>query len=126
MRIVSEEEFRAQLRTALESLMLSLLHKPAKEIPGCVVGPGRSGAIASVYASHMLGLPFVPYGHMLPGSLGRVLIVDTAEESGATMRKAGRNYAYADPILLTVFKEPPRVAFWYEAAKPQRYRHEVK
>ena len=47
MRIVSEAEFRGAIR-------LRLLGVKAL----AVVGPGRSGAVASVYASHILGIPF--------------------------------------------------------------------
>ena len=50
-RVVAEAEFAGVLR-------LKLLGVQA----GAVVGPGRSGAVASVYASHILGIPFIPYG----------------------------------------------------------------
>jgi hypothetical protein len=53
-----------------------------------------------------------------------VLIVDTARESGATVRKALRRYKAFDPLECVAFHDPPRVAFWYEAPKPQLYRHE--
>lgn len=118
MRLVTEEEFNNALRTALERLDLSSI--------GSVTGPGRSGAVASVYASHMLGIPFIPYGSRVPSHLGSLLIVDTAMESGRTMRKAERRYRDALPVLLAVYHEPPRVYFWYEASKPQRYRHEQR
>ncbi|TAA20318.1 hypothetical protein [Pseudoxanthomonas winnipegensis] len=115
MRIVSEEEFREVFRKALLVVPESV---------GFVTGPGRSGAVAAVYASHLLGIPFVPYGSTAPVHLGRALIVDTATESGATLRKAERRYREADPVVVYAYNEPPRVAFWYEAQKPQRYRHE--
>ncbi len=118
MRIVSEPEFHARLVEVLATL-------PADTI-GSVTGPGRSGAIASVYASHRLGVPFIPFGSRCPTYLGRLLIIDTASESGATLRKAERRYAAANPIVVACFEEPPRVAFWYEAMKPQRYRHEAR
>ena len=82
MRIVSEGEFAAAIRTALQGVEV-----------GSVTGPGRSGAVAAVYASHILGVPFIPYGQPAPKGLGRILVIDTAEESGATLRKAGRRYA---------------------------------
>jgi hypothetical protein len=116
VRIVSEAEFATRLREVLDAEDLSQV--------GFVTGPGRSGAIAAVYASHHLGVPFVPYLCEPPLGLGRALIIDTARESGATLRKAVRRYRDADPISLVAFEEPPRVAFWYEAPKPQRYRHE--
>ena len=117
VRIVSEPEFRARLIEILATL-------PAAEI-GSVTGPGRSGAVAAVYASHRLGVPFIPFGQPAPGCLGRVLVIDTARESGATLKKAARRYAQWNPLVAAVYEEPPRVAFWYEAEKPQRYRHEV-
>lgn len=114
-RVVSEPEFRTRLAEVLASLPPDI---------GSVTGPGRSGAIAAVYASHLLGVPFIPYGSPCPTHLGRLLIVDTARESGATLRKAERRYAEARPFVVACFEEPPRVVFWYEARKPQRYRHE--
>lgn len=115
-RIVSEAEFRARLAGMLASADLGDV--------GSVTGPGRSGAVAAVYASHLLGVPFIPFGSPAPAHLGRVLIVDTARESGRTLRKAERRYEAARPVALAVYEEPPRVTFWYEAEKPQRYRHE--
>lgn len=117
MRIVTEPEFRERLESVLENW---------RGCFGSVTGPGRSGAVAAVYASHFLGIPFIPYKAQAPTRLGRLLIIDTATESGATLRKAGRFYSYAHPISLAMFHEPPRVAFWYEAQKPQRYAHEGK
>lgn len=122
MRVVGEEEFRRELH---QSLRLA-----DWEAIGSVTGPGRSGAVAAVYASHMLGVPFIPYGQKPPIDLGRLLIVDTATESGKTLRKATAKYEKmgATPITLAVFNEKDpligRVAFWYEATKPQRYKHE--
>src|SRR5277367_2980671 len=98
MRIVSEQEFSAAIRTVLQGVEV-----------GSVTGPGRSGAVASVYASHILGIPFIPYGQPAPAYLGRVLVIDTAAESGATLRKAGRKYARYNPIVMAIYQEPPRV-----------------
>ena len=89
---------------------------------GSGTGPGRSGVLAAVYASHDLGLPFIPYGSRCPTHLGRLLIIDPARESGATLRKAERRYAEVNPLVVACFEEPPRVAFWYEAAKPRIFR----
>ena len=116
MRIITPDEFDVSIRDHLSAGDFSAV--------GAVTGPGRSGAVASVYASHILGVPFVPYRCPAPKHLGRLLIIDTARESGRTLRKAERLYKENDPIVLAVFEEPPRVAFWYEAPKPQRYRHE--
>ncbi len=90
---------------------------------GWVTGPGRSGAIAAVYASHLLGIPFVPYGSKSPDR-GRVLIVDTACQSGRTLRKAANKYKDFDPFIWFGYAEPPRVIFWYEPQLPHRYKHE--
>jgi hypothetical protein len=115
MRIVSEAEFDERIKQIVSEIPADI---------GWVTGPGRSGAVAAVYASHILGIPFVPYGSRAPQNLGRLLLVDTARESGRTLRKAERRYELSDPFVWVGFEEPPRVAFWYEAAKPQRYRHE--
>lgn len=116
MRIISESEFRDTLRA-------KLLERDLRHV-GSVTGPGRSGAIAAVYASHILGVPFIPRGSPAPRPLGALLIVDTARESGKTIRKMQRGYGEHFTEVVVAFEEPPRVAFWYEAPKPQRYRHE--
>lgn len=116
-RVVTEAEFRERLKSVLASADTDRC--------GFVTGPGRSGAIAAVYASHLLHIPFVPYGSAAPARLGCVLIVDTARESGATLRKAANKYREAHPVVVVAFEEPPRVMFWYEAGKPQHYRHEI-
>lgn len=123
MRIISEAEFSGRIH----GLLLDDNGKVATayEGVGSVTGPGRSGAIAAVYASHVLGVPFVPYKANVPSHLGTLLIIDTATESGATLRKASRWYNCSKHIVLACYFEPPRVAFWYEAVKPQRYRHEL-
>ena len=130
MRVVDEPEFSAEIRSQLN---VGGFCKYPTDLPdvGCVTGPGRSGALAAVYASHILGVPFIPYGQKAPLGLGRLLIIDTATESGATLRKACRKYEAMGhtPITLAVFDENDpaigRVAFWYESPKPQRYRHEA-
>lgn len=114
MRVISENEFRERLYSILDSFDTSQF--------GSVTGPGRSGAVAAVYTSHYLGIPFIPYKSKYPENLGKLLIVDTARQSGETLRKASRKYG--DAFTIACFEEPPRVAFWYEAKKPQRYKHE--
>lgn len=116
MRIVSEPEFREVFTSKL--MERDLLHV------GSVTGPGRSGAIAAVYASHILGVPYIPPGGVVPRPLGALLIVDTARASGRTIRKMQREFGEHFTEVIVAFEEPPRVAFWYEAAKPLRYRHE--
>lgn len=102
IRIISEPEFDIALRAKLQNVKAKM-----------VVGPGRSGAIASVYASHILGIPFLPYGQPCPDHLRPLLIVDTARKSGATLRKAERRYG-GECIVIHVYDEPPRLRFWYE------------
>lgn len=102
MRVVSEAEFSKELRSILD-VMTSYKNYDF------VTGPGRSGAIASAYASHYTGIPFLPYGTAVSG---RVLIVDTAVKSGRTIRKAMRKHGTEDACW--AFNEPPRVRFWYE------------
>lgn len=102
-KVVTEAEFAAALREAL-----------AGAVARGVVGPGRSGAIASVYASHMLGIPWIPYGTTCPPALRPLLIVDTARKTGSTLRKAERRYGDGETVTVYVFDEPPRVRFWYE------------
>ena len=103
-RVVSEAEFSSVMR-------LKLMGVQAR----AVVGPSRSGAVASVYASHMLGIPFLPYGVPCPAHLRPLLIVDTARKSGATLRKAERKYGDGECVTVWCFDEPPRVRFWYES-----------
>ena len=114
MRIVSELEFRERILQQLSQL-------PELDEIGAVTGPGRSGAVAAVYASHITGLPFFPYGQRPPFDLNRLLIIDTARQSGKTLRKAVKSYALHDPVPLAIFEEPPRVIFWYESQTFERH-----
>lgn len=118
IRIISETEFAQRIREKLYDHSLSNI--------GAVTGPGRSGAVAAVYASHTLGVPFIPFGAICPDKFD-LLIIDTARESGRTLRKSASWYTKRmgrSPRVIAVYEEPPRVAFWYEARKPQHYRHE--
>lgn len=107
MRIVTETEFAARISAILSRA----------DVRSCraVTGPGRSGAVASVYASHILGIPWVPLAAVesIPSALRPVLVVDTAAASGATLRKAARRVGEPS-ISVAVYEEPPRVSFWYE------------
>jgi len=118
---ISERDFRKELN---KKIFDTLSDADLRSI-GMVTGPGRSGAIAAVYTSHILRIPFIPYKQK-PPRVGRMLIVDTALETGATIRKAMRIYADYEPLHLVVYMEPPRVIFWYERDKPQFFRHEEK
>lgn len=103
MKVIQPKELHSRLALAVQGIKV-----------GSVTGPGRSGAIASAMASHILGVPFIPFGAKAPTHLGPLLIIDTARASGATLRRAERKYADADPLVVACFEEPPRVAFWYE------------
>lgn len=61
--------------------------------PSFVTGAGRSGAVAAVYASHYLGVPFKPHKAGNYKCDHSVLIVDTVEYTGKTLRKAAAWYA---------------------------------
>lgn len=105
MRIVSAEEFSQRAK--------AMLSDPRFGDAGWVTGPGRSGAVASAFASHILKIPFVPFGASA-APRGRPLVIDTARQTGATLRKAMRRYEAFDPIECVLYEEPPRVCFWYE------------
>lgn len=103
--VISEIEFRQRVEQRLKSFDTRGF--------GAVTGPGRSGAIAAVYASHLLGLQFIPFGSK-PPFVERFLIVDTAAKTGKTIRKSLKLYHRHDPQHVVFFDEPPRVKFWYE------------
>jgi adenine/guanine phosphoribosyltransferase-like PRPP-binding protein len=117
MQVVSEYEFRERITAELADSIYQDV--------GAVTGPGRSGAIAAVYASHILRVPFIPFKQKHPSNLGRLLIIDTAIQTGKTLRKAERWYAGVTPLCVALYNEPPRVCFWYERDKPQFYKHEL-
>lgn len=83
-----------------------------------VTGPGRSGAIAAVYASHFLNIPYVPHKAGNYEAFSRVLIVDTVEYTGKTLRKAAKWYAKRglSTHTLYTYKEYKGhyYKFWYE------------
>lgn len=106
MILITEPMFR-------RDLIERLVNEPRQHC-NFVTGPGRSGALMSVYVSHLTGIPFIQFGLMMPASCTRLLIVDTARKSGETMRKALRSYAAHNPVELVLYEEPPRVKFWYE------------
>lgn len=115
-RIVSEEEFGQVLRDTLG--------QPEYQEFRAVTGPGRSGAVAAVYASHFLRIPFIPYKARMDSvpAILPMLIIDTASLSGKTLRKAGSHYRLVAHKSLALFMEPPRVHFWYERGKPETFR----
>ena len=97
---VQPAEFEQRLREICKGLT-----------PGCVTGPGRSGAITSAWASHILGVPFIPYGQKCPEKLEPILVIDTARLTGRTLRKAAKQYGAK---MVWLYAEPPIVRFWYE------------
>lgn len=76
---VEEQDYKADFYLKLS--------QPSKRYD-FVTGPGRSGAIASVYASHFLSIPFVPHKAGNYGSFKTCLVVDTVEYTGQTLRKS--------------------------------------
>lgn len=102
-RVISPDAFAAKLYQKLDAESLNGFDFDF------VTGPGRSGAVAAVYASHYLGIPFAPFKRMMGK---RVLIVDTAALTGRTVRKASKAYGGAPYVV--AYQQPPRVKFWYE------------
>lgn len=109
-RYIDPEEFAVRIKE-------TLLARFSIERPKAVTGPGRSGAIAAVYASHLLSIPFIPFGNNIPEKLSPLLVIDTAKLTGATIRKAAKKYGKNNPILVVLYDEPPIVKFWYEREK---------
>lgn len=100
---IEEAEFAERLRKAVSGFTFD-----------AVTGPGRSGAVAAVYASYASHRPFVPFGQPYPGV---VLVIDTVCRSGKTLRKAVRRLERLgiETISLSVYGSPPeRHHFWYE------------
>ena len=77
-----------------------------------VSGPGRSGAIAAVYASYILKVPFIPYGQVVPDNIRPHLVVDTASLTGSTLKKAIIKMKAEHGI--TIIQETSHIKFWYE------------
>lgn len=115
--IISEDEFRSKL--------ISELSKQEYDRFKSVTGPGRSGSIASVYASHYLRIPFIPFGCGCVEKLSPLLIIDTASLSGKTLKRCSNKYQYIEHKTIALYSEPPRLRFWYEDLTfPQRERYE--
>lgn len=93
---------------------LSMLLLETTFDPDFVTGPGRSGSVAAVYASYILGRPFIPYGATPPGR--KILVVDTASMSGRTIRKAVSKYERQgyETVGLVAYESDDRHHFWYE------------
>lgn len=111
MILVSESEFREELERLLYNMSWGHDYNS-------VTGPGRSGAVAAVYVSHMTGVPFIPFGQPCPDKLRPILIVDTATKSGKTLKKACNKYRGAEMVATAVYSEENvRYKFWYERDK---------
>lgn len=105
MKIIQESEFRTAMYNALDNFKKSNVKY--------VTGPGRSGAIAAVYASHYLTIPFIPSTFKTSFfNKNEVLVVDTAMLTGATVRKCMKKFNTSFSVV--PFIEPPLVKFWYE------------
>lgn len=105
--MVEEREFASLLAAALKDVAP----------PDFIVGPGRSGAVAAVYASYHLHRPFVPYGHKGAEPGARVLVIDTVSMSGKTIRKAKSRYerlGYVVDAVTVVPQNHRRHHFWFE------------
>ncbi|MFO0958249.1 MAG: hypothetical protein U0800_12620 [Isosphaeraceae bacterium] len=99
-----------------------LANLPAAEI-GSVTGPGRQRRGGGLCLAPARGAVH-PRLSVSKTHLGRLLIIDTARRARDSRGRPSATYAEARPFVVACFEEPPRVAFWYEAGKPQRYRHE--
>lgn len=110
MTVITETEFRQRV----DEMLTGVVSLEDKFKPWGVTGPGRSGAIASVYVSHYLKVPFIPFGTILPASAQGLWIVDTASFTGRTIRRAIRKYKGHYASAMWFYQEPPRVRFWYE------------
>jgi hypothetical protein len=113
MRIIGEQEFYNRVIERLATLT----QKPAS-----VTGPGRSGAIASVYVSHILGIPWIPMGQNIP--LRPLMVVDTAARTGATVRRLIRKTGAE--MSMVFYDEPPLIRFWYERGAATTRNMETK
>jgi hypothetical protein len=101
--VISEDDFHLAIRQRVE---------PLRGTVRSVSGPGRSGALAAVYASHLLRVPFIPHGTRVPETLQPHLVIDTTAMSGRTLRKAARKMGAEHS--LSVFTADHRLRFWYE------------
>lgn len=110
--VVSENEFSTLVGLAIAE----------EPMPDFIVGPGRSGAVASVYVSYRMHRPFVPYGHAGGPKGSTVLIVDTVSMTGGTIRKARARYERMGFVVRTLTIVPEnrkRHHFWFEYANDQ-------
>jgi len=110
--IITEPEFRKYVRS-----LRGTFRPSSEDGPLFVTGPGRSGAIASVYASHLWGAAFLPFGEIADCPPGDILVVDTAQNTGKTLRKAAKRYPGSRQVAFYREGEAGtgcRIHFWYE------------
>lgn len=111
MNFVEEIDFRLTLQVTLGCI--------PRDRYSFVTGPGRSGAVAAVYASHLLGIPYLPH-KVRKITDGSILVVDTAVASGNTIRKCAKWYGGADYRYMYDQTKCGRVKFWYEKLSYER------
>lgn len=105
---VTEAEFSATVRHTLAGMVR----------PDFVTGPGRSGAVAAVYASYALSSPYIPHSTRPAESGETILVIDTVSMSGRTIRKAESRWkrlGYEVSSLVLYSSPTIRHHFWYEA-----------
>ena len=104
-------------RTYTEPEFSQLIKEKLKSVESLgiksVSGPGRSGAIAAVYASYILKIPFIYYGQTVPVDLRPHLVIDTAKMSGRTLKRAALRMRAQ--YMLAVIEEKSHEHFWYES-----------
>lgn len=103
--MISEADFIDRLKLVLED--------PEFSHAEWVTGPGRTGAMAAIYASHILNVSFVAYGHR-PKANGYVLVMDILNDNPRTMRRALKHYDICRPIPCIVFPEIENEGLWFE------------
>lgn len=120
--MISESDFRDRIKAVL-SVEIDEAHKSGRASFQFVTGPGRSGAVAAVYASHILGISFLPFKSPVEAEVGkdRMIMIDTAVWTGKTLKKgtswyAARGFRVKHIYMYDSFayEEPTRHIFWYE------------
>lgn len=104
MRTITESEFQDRLREALSDHEVHFAR--------WVTGPGRSGAIAAVYASYFLNIPYVQFGYAARPE-GAPLVIDITE-CRKNFRDADRLYGHLSPIKIALFEIKPYQSFWFK------------
>lgn len=106
--MITEPEFVTQLRETLAD--------PVYATVASVTGPGRSGAMASIYASQLLDIEYVPCGRE-PRTGGPILLIDVADTTMYGLNKLAKRYKDYDQVLCLVFEVEKSVPMWFELSK---------